>query len=181
MIDNTKLVAAVPFVQDDPVDSILKRVTETLLAEGYRVVGFLQFATDEVGECRRAIEVENIETGERHQIMQTLGLHARGCRLDPHAMTTLTASLSKAVEFHPDIVILNRFGKGESEGTGLRSVFETVAIANIPLLTPVKQSYIEPWVEFSDGFSISLEQEEQAVLVWCRQAIKYARRLRNAA
>lgn len=75
-----------------------------------------------------------------------------------------------ALEDSPEILILNRFGKGEAEGAGLRAAFEAAAISGIPLLTSVKELYLPAWNDFAGGFSVRLDADTEQVLAWCFEA-----------
>jgi nucleoside-triphosphatase THEP1 len=171
MDQNFPLLAAIPFAQDQAVDQMLEYVARTLVSEGYRVAGFIQYSQEIAGRCCGAVDVEDIATGKRIQIMQPLGRQAKGCRLDPQAMAAVTARALAMLEEGPDILILNRFGKGESEGKGLRAAFEAASLAGVPVLTSVKETYLEPWRGFAGGMSSDLAPDPDAVLRWCREAI----------
>lgn len=51
---------------------------------------------------------------------------AKGCRLDPRALAALSGSLLGELDAGTQLLVLNRFGKGESEGHGFRAVIEQV-------------------------------------------------------
>lgn len=178
MEQDQTLLAAIPFAQDQAVDLILEDVARSLVGRGYRVAGFLQYSNDVEGRCCGAVDVEDIETGSRVQIMQPLGRQAKGCRLDPQAMAVVTARALAMLEESPDILFLNRFGKGESEGEGLRAAFEAASLAGIPVLTSVKETYLEPWHDFAGGMATDLEPEWEAVLHWCLNAIDKAEEMK---
>lgn len=175
------LLAAIPFAQDKAVDLLMEHVARALNRQGYHVAGFIQYAEEIEGRCCGAVDVEDIQTGERFQIMQALGAHAKGCRLDPAAIAQVSVRAITALEKRPDILILNRFGKGESEGKGMRSAFEEAALAGIPILTSVKETYLPSWQEFAGDLSVSLEQDEDKILAWCMRAIEDAGEIFDAA
>ena len=174
------LLAAIPFAQDEAVDQMLEYVARTLVSEGYRVAGFIQHSQEIAGRCCGAVEVEDIATGKRVQIMQPLGRQAKGCRLDPQAMTAVTSRALAMLEECPDILILNRFGKGESEGEGLRAAFEAASLAGIPVLTSVKECYLEHWYGFAGGMATDLEPDQDAILGWFENAVDRAAELKDA-
>jgi hypothetical protein len=181
MNDMIPRLAAIPFAQDAAVDRILEDVTRTLVRRGIAVAGFLQHAEHVGGQCCGAVDVEDIATGERIRIMQALGKHARGCRLDPQAMADVSMRAMRALEDGPKILVLNRFGKGEAEGAGLRAVFEAAAVSGIPLLTSVKESYLPAWNDFAAGFSARLDADTEQALSWCFDAAGVQREVGCAA
>ncbi|MBB4122086.1 DUF2478 domain-containing protein [Martelella radicis] len=176
-----KPLGFIPFIQDDAADRTLEAVARRLLARGYRVEGFVQHAEKDEGQCCGAVDLEDIATGKRWQIMQALGAHARGCRLDFNALSEAAVFAEARIRTQPDLLILNRFGKGEEQGGGLRSVFEAAFVAGVPILTSVKQPYLDGWLAFSDGLSEPLQADAEAVLTWSCKAIGEARRVRDAA
>jgi nucleoside-triphosphatase THEP1 len=175
------MLAAIPFAQDSAVDTLLSAVARSLKSQGIRVSGCLQHAETVDGQWRGAVDVEDIETGERLRIMQPLGQHARGCRLDPQAMAEVSAKALASLERRPQILILNRFGKGEAEGAGLRTVFEAAALAGIPVLTSVKEPYLPDWDLFSDSLSVRLDADEAQIAAWCLGAVSAAGNAARAA
>ncbi len=176
-----KPLGFIPFMQDDAADRVLEAVARRLVAKGYRVEGFVQHAENVEGQCCGAVDLDDIATGKRWQIMQALGAHARGCRLNFNALSDAAAFAEGRIRTRPDLLVLNRFGKGEEQGGGLRSVFEAAFVAGVPILTSVKQPYLDGWHEFSGGLSEPLPPETDAVLQWCCDAIARARQVRDAA
>jgi nucleoside-triphosphatase THEP1 len=175
------LLAFIPFMQDDATDRVLEAVARQLIATGHRVEGFIQHAEKDEGQCCGAVDLEDIATGRRWQIMQALGAHARGCRLDFNALSEAAVFAEARIRTQPDLLILNRFGKGEEQGGGLRSVFEAAFMAGVPILTSVKQPYLDGWFAFSGDLSQALPPETDAVRQWSCDAIARARRVRDAA
>jgi len=163
------------------VDDILEAVARALQAEGLSVAGFLQRASDGNGECCNQIDLEDIATGERHVISQALGSGARGCRLDSQALAGVAGPLLASLDRRPDLLVLNRFGKGESEGQGFRAVIEEACARGIPLLTAVRENYVEAWQGFVGELGIVLPPNQAGVIEWAREAIAAAERLGDAA
>ena len=126
-----KPLGFIPFMQDDAADRVLEAVARRLVAKGYRVEGFVQHAENVEGQCCGAVDLDDIATGKRWQIMQALGAHARGCRLNFNALSDAAAFAEGRIRTRPDLLVLNRFGKGEEQGGGLRSVFEAAFVAGV--------------------------------------------------
>lgn len=175
------LQAAIRVGRDRSVDDLLEVVARVLQADGLSVAGFLQRASDGAGECCNRIDLEDIATGERHIISQALGSGARGCRLDNQALAGVAGPLLTRLDQQPDLLILNRFGKGESEGQGFRAVFEEACACGIPLLTAVRENYVEAWQTFAGELGTVLPPDQASVTEWAGGAIAAARRLGDAA
>lgn len=166
------LLAAIHAEKAAPVEALLEAALGELAGRGGRAMGFLQRQRSVAGECDERIELLSIDTGESRRISQALGPGSRGCKLDPQAVADLAASLLDRLEANPpDLLILNRFGKGEAEGSGFRAVIEAACLAAVPVLTVVRPLNVEAWREFSGELGLLLPPERQAVLEWLRSAL----------
>ena len=76
--------------------------------------------------------------------------------------------------------MLNRFGKAEAEGHGLRSVFARAIDAGIPVLTAVRAPYGEAWAQFHGGLAVDLSTDIECTLDWCKDAVHDMRAARLA-
>lgn len=163
-------LAAIRIADDTATDDLLATVVRTLQQEGRSVAGFIQRqgCHDDSGHAEMLLE--EIPSGNRFCISQPLGRDSRGCRLNPRAIADLAGPLLTAIESRPDLLVLNRFGKGESEGQGFRAVFEKAFLLGIPVLTSVKQIYVGAWEEFAESCSASLPPTLEDILVWARAA-----------
>ncbi|WP_180898153.1 DUF2478 domain-containing protein [Martelella soudanensis] len=174
-------LAFIPFRQDDAADRVFREVSRRLVAHGLRVEGLLQHAQKDEGQCCGAVDVQDIATGRSWQIMQALGPNARGCRLDFSVLSEVAVFAEGRLRTRPDIVLLSRFGKAEAGGGGLRSVFEAAFLAGVPMLTSVKEAYLDDWYAFAGELSQPLPAEIDAVLDWSLTVIGRAERDENAA
>lgn len=175
------LLAAVLVAKDSDVDAVLARVAAILRGEGSRLAGFLQGERDGEGACCAAIEVEDIAGGGRYVISQDLGPGARGCRLDPQALTALVVPALAGLDRDPDLLLLNRFGKAEASGGGFRPVIEAAFERSIPVLTAAREDYAPAWEAFSGEFGIVMPAHEASILDWARGALEASGRARHAA
>ena len=87
----------------------------------------------------------DVGCGTATGISQDLGAGAQGCRLDSAALAGAVGPLLAAMDEGPDLVIVNRFGKDEAEGRGFRAVFEKACELGIPVLTVVREAYLDDW------------------------------------
>ncbi len=166
------MLAAILAAKDVPVDQLLAGVAHRARQAGLRVAGFLQRRETGGEECCRDIEIEHIGTGVTQIISQALGSGSKGCRLDPAALADVAGSLLTELDDGADILILNRFGKGETEGHGFRSIIETAYARRIPVLTVVRETYVEGWNDFAGDCGVLLAPESQAVLGWCDRVVE---------
>lgn len=174
MTDTACAIAEIPFRGRAPVDALLAAVVSRLRRDGVRVAGFLQEddsgidGTDACGSMR----LRDLDNGAVHGISQDLGRFSTGCRLDSSALTAAAGLLETAIDAGAELVVVNRFGKAEVDGAGLRPVIARAMAAGIPVLVPVREDYAPSWAAFHGGMADSLPTDEEAVLGWCRAALK---------
>lgn len=174
MAEPAPLIAAVRCPEGAAADDALVAAAARLAVEGFRVAGHVQRV--EPGRARELTLVEDVVTGARRAITQDLGACAAGCALDPAALAEVAAQLLVALDGPVDLLVLNRFGRGEAEGGGLRAVMEKAALAGVPVVAVLREDYAEAWEAFTGG-SARLAPEAEAILGWARAAIGAARAL----
>ncbi len=111
------------------------------------------------------------------RISQPLGNGLAGCRLHPGALAQCSSFIEAELEEGADLLILNRFGRGESEGRGFRELISRAIELDVPVLIAVRPTYEEAWAEFGAGLSCDLPMTQDIVLTWFHQT----REARNAA
>lgn len=181
MTDNRIALAAVRFGDKDRIDELLETVARSVQARGCSVAGFLQRETPDGPGCCPATFLESIATGEQTRISQALGAGSRGCRLDPCALAGVTGHLLADLDAGTQLLVLNRFGKGESDGHGFRSVIEKACGLGVPVLTTVRATYEPAWNAFADGLGVFLVPEIAHVRQWTFDAVAGRERALRAA
>ncbi len=174
-------LAAVRFEHTDDIDAVLESTVRAMQARGLRVCGFVQRETEDPASCCNITHLEDVATGTWHRISQPLGSGSRGCRLDPQALAEVSGPLLAELETRPDFLLLNRFGKGESEGQGFRAVIEKAFELRIPVLTAVREAYAEAWATFTESSAHLLPPDTEAVLDWADAAVAATQADRTAA
>lgn len=178
MTDSATPIADIPFKGRAPIDALLATVVERLRQDGVRVIGFLQeddsaLLGGEVGaDACSTMRLRDLAGGGVMGISQDLGRFSEGCRLDSVALTEAAGRLEAALEAGADLLVVNRFGKAEADGSGLRPVIARAIADNIPVLVPVREDYATAWANFHGGMAASLPAEAEAVLDWCQRAVR---------
>jgi len=165
------MLAAIRIAEDTPTDQLLLSVVHALQAEGRSVAGFIQCKGRKDASGHAEMMLEDIVSGQRICISQPLGRGSRGCRLHPGAVAGIAGPFIEAIETGPDLLVLNRFGKGESEGQGFRSVLEKAYLLGIPVLTSVKPAYLDAWQKFAGNCSTLLPPLRETLLDWSRTVV----------
>jgi hypothetical protein len=71
-----------------------------------------------------------------------------------------------------DLLIINKFGKEEAHGRGLRSVIADALIADIPLVIGVSTRNFCDFLTFIGESATRLRPDIEAITAWCRNAIE---------
>jgi hypothetical protein len=100
------------------------------------------------------------------RISQDLGPQARGCRLDPAALETAVGLVAAGLSSGADLLIVNKFGKHESEGRGFRSVIAEAVAMDIPVLVGLNALNRPAFESFAEGLAIQLPSDPAALMAW---------------
>jgi hypothetical protein len=160
-------LAAVPFQGGSGIDAVLAEAVRAMRAAGLRVGGAVQEEERMPDGCCGPMHLADLSGGARRQISQNLGRESRGCRLDPQALADAAAGLLAAVDAGGiDVLVLNRFGKAEADGGGLRSVIERAIEAGVPVLIAVREDFLPAWEAFHGDLAGTLPAEPSKIADW---------------
>ena len=116
--------------------------------------------------------VKDLLGGDEIKISLDRGNEARGCRLDPDAFARIGAWVERAVLERVDLLIINKFGREEAHGRGLRPVIAEALIAEIPLVIGVSTQNLCDFLTFVGDSVTRLRPNIEAMTAWCRNAIE---------
>jgi hypothetical protein len=167
-----KLLAAVVFENGDDANRIIRDFAAVRAAAGTRLGGFVQISEDTQNCGCKDTYVLDLENGARTKILQDLGAGSQGCRVDPAALVAIGHLVSQALTKSPELLIINRFGRLESEGMGLRDEIASAALSGIPTVVCVSTRYVEAWREFAVDMSEELDCTPDALLGWWEALVK---------
>jgi hypothetical protein len=117
--------------------------------------------------------VKDLLGGDEIKISLDRGNEARGCRLDPDAFARIDAWVEHAVLERVDLLIINKFGKEEAHGRGLRPVIADTLIAEIPLVIGVSTQNLHAFLTFVGDSAARLRPDIEAITAWCRNAVEH--------
>ena len=155
-------LAAVIYERDDDVDAILRSFVAVARREGARVCGFVQ---EIVGE-EHDVRLRDVETGAEIAIMQDLGAGATGCRLDSAAIAVAAERIGRVLTEAPDLLVVNRFGKLESEGGGLLAELGEAVALDVPVVVCVPRRFRDAWNAFAAGLDAQLPPDRAEIEAW---------------
>ncbi len=168
MVETNPLCGAIQADRGETVDRIFETLVKDLQACGLKVAGVIQRRAEYGDTCCADMGLEMISSGETVEISQALGSGSRGCRLDPRGLAEITARLGIELGQRPDLLILNRFGKGEQDGQGFRQLIGEAMEQSVPVLTAVREPYLDAWRAFAGELSVDLPPELGAIRDWCK-------------
>jgi nucleoside-triphosphatase THEP1 len=161
-------------VYDDGLfsDALIAQCAAGLVASGYRLGGVVQSNVHRRGRRRCEMYVKDLLGGDEIKISLDRGNEARGCRLDPDAFARIDARVERAVLERVDLLIINKFGKEEARGRGLRAVIAAALLAEIPLLIGVSTQNLRDFLSFVEDSVTRLRPNIEAITAWCRNTIE---------
>ena len=161
-------------VYDDGLfgDALIGQCAADLVASGYRLGGVVQSNAHRRGQRRCDMYVKDLLGGDEIKISLDRGNEARGCRLDPDAFARIDAWIERAVLERVDLLIINKFGREEAHGRGLRPVIAEALIAEIPLVIGVSRRNLCDFLTFVGDSATRLRPDIEAITAWCRNAIE---------
>lgn len=163
------LLAAITLPAEADAEGFLLPIVNALRAAGWKVGG-MTAPDDELKDlCRRPMHLEDLITGERVKISQDLGPQSNSCSLDPGQLAIAGRFIQRAIDEGVDLVVVNKFGKREAAGAGLREEIIGVLGAGLPLLTTVKPEIVDAWREFVGEYGVLLPADAAGVRAWCTQ------------
>ncbi len=160
-------------VYDDGLaaDNLLAQCASDLAASGCRLGGVVQSNPQRTGRRKCDMYLRDLSSGEEILISADRGNEARGCRLDPAAFACVGVWGERALAKGIDLMIINKFGKEEARGRGLRPLIAAALIAETPVIIGVSKGNLDAFVEFAGDGAICLDAERHAIVSWCRNAI----------
>ena len=160
-------IAAIALDADAHVEGFMLPLVARLRAAGWVVGGAVAPFEEFHDDCCRAMFLEDLLSGERVQISQDLGSGASGCVVDPGQLADAGRFVRRALDLPADLVVVNKFGKFEASGQGLRTEMILALETGLPLLTTVKPANVEAWQDFVGEYGTLLRPDDAAVSAWC--------------
>jgi len=157
----------VVFDRESRPDAVLRRVVQSLKSMDLRVGGLLQAGqSGDAGRCG-TLFLEDIGTGRRVQAFEMRGSGTRGCRLDSSSLAEAGGWLRAAIEGKPDILFVNRFGRQEAAGRGLRDEIAAAIAMDLPVVIAVGKELLPEWHAFAGAEFVQLPADRKRIAAWC--------------
>lgn len=147
-------------------DSLLSDVAAQLMAQGIHVAGAVQTNTGCEASPRCDMDLAILPDGPVIRISQSLGAESMGCRLDAGALEQAVLEVGKRLE-GAEILIINKFGKHESEGRGFRNLIADALEHGLPILIGINTQNRDAFAEFAGDLAEPLPANAQTLHDWC--------------
>lgn len=166
MLAQSSNILAVVYTDGLAADKFLAGWGYALRAGGLSVAGLVQLNTFErdPGKCDMA--VEELFSGAVLQLSEDRGKEAKGCRLDRGILAEAAGLLLAALEEKPDIVVLNKFGKVEAEGEGLRDALAKAVELDVPIVVGVPFRNLDQWRLFAGDLAEECPVDSPKIKQW---------------
>lgn len=156
-------ITALVYTDSDEADRTLREIALIFMGKDWHLAGLVQHNILRAGRPRCDMELEDLASGKIISISQDRGPHAHGCSLDISQLLIAMQSVEDSLEQQPDLVLLNKFGKTEGEGAGLRPLIARVIEMGIPLIIAVPWRNIESWREFAGALSSEINLDTKGI------------------
>lgn len=151
-------------------DEILSALGYALRDMGVGVKGLVQRNTFRRDRHKCDMELEELGSGATFQLSEDRGRHAGGCRLDREAILSAAELIGLSLKDSCEFLIINKFGRSEAEGRGLREVIAKAAELEIATIVGVPRRNIEVWHRFAEGLFDQCHINETPFLIsWIKE------------
>ena len=164
--DHDKKVVAFVYPTEEFPGEIFSTLAKRCRELGLSISGVLQWPVLEGGDHRCDVILEDLASGHRTELFENRGPGARGCRLDTAALADIAARIEGSLEYAPNLLILNKYGKVECEGGGFRDLVANAIDREIVVVIGVPQRNLELWREFAGDLSVEISGDGAALQEW---------------
>lgn len=159
-------ILAVVYSDGFAADRMLADIAYRLRDDGVVVAGLVQLNTFVRDRAKCDMAVEELYSRTVYQLSEDRGPAAKGCRLDHTRLTEAAGLFSAALKQRPELVVLNKFGKVEAEGGGLRDALGHAVALEVPLIVGVPYRNLDQWRHFAGGLADECEVSAPDILHW---------------
>lgn len=138
-------VAAIVYANEAYPAALFRALVGRWRARGLSVAGVLQHRIVEDADRHCDVLLGDLTSGRRTALFEDRGAGASGCRLDQAALAEATARVEGSLEQPPDVLVLNKFGKAECEGGGMRDLIVSSIDRRIPVVIGVPRDRLDAW------------------------------------
>jgi Protein of unknown function (DUF2478) len=168
-------VGAVLYDDAVEVDAILIAGVAAIRARGVAVGGLVQRFGERLPNGKQSMWLDDIATGHGIRLDQPRGPGAKACTLDLDALAQASCMLRCAIEAAPALIIVNRFGRAEAEGGGMRAEIAEAICCGAAVLIAVRFSRLEHLKDFLGEPPSLVMPSPRAIVDWVDRATAIGR------
>jgi nucleoside-triphosphatase THEP1 len=169
-------IAALLYADGEFPESLFREIVRNLRAGGLRLAGAMQHDRARSDRRRCDMVIEDIASGTQTALSEDRGPQARGCRIDMAGLHDAVARVEAMLtDGGVDLLVINKFGKIESEGHGFRTVIGVALERGIPVLIGVPLRNLDAWNVFSGEYACSLTPPYSELPDWLAASLGHAR------
>jgi hypothetical protein len=147
------------------IDDCLAEAVADLEARGFRLAGTVRVLPADPHAHACDMDVRVLPDGPSRRISQPLGTLSQGCRLDTDAVETLALAVESRIS-GADLLVVNKFGKQEAAGRGLRQAIVMAIEADIPVLIGVNGLNLPEFLAFVGNQAVRIEATPEDIVRW---------------
>ncbi len=160
----TDIVAAIVYEPGGTADGLLVGLAEKCRALGITLTGLVQHNKGECAEPGFWMELEDLGSGRRISLTGPRMVH--GCRMDMAGLAEAATTLDPGRHRESDCIVINKFGRQEAIGRGLRSEMAALIMEGIPVLTTIRRDFIPAFESFVGPDWVEIKPDAQAIRGW---------------
>ena len=138
--------------RDDPeaADRVVGDLVDLARSAGIEVAGVTQKNIHRIDRIHNDMHLVSLCSSEEYKISEDRGAMASGCRLDRDLIARAAVDVERALlTGTPRLLVLNKFGKAEEEGGGMRNAIALAIEAGIPVLMSVGRLSMGALLDFA--------------------------------
>lgn len=166
-VDDVPLIAALQGASTAAIQAMIVSFVSQLPV-GVRVAGVVEEESAPSGATADGSHLRSLVDGRVYPIFQDLGPNSTACGLDGESIVTACEAVLRDLAEGCDILVLSKFGRLESERTGLAAAFSAAAEIGTPVLTSVAPKFDEAWRRFADPCFVMLPADPEEIAKWWR-------------
>lgn len=156
-MDNSTTGAPIYAIRrDDPeaADRIVAAVVEIAREAGIEIAGVTQKNIDRIDRMHNDMHLVSLCGDDEYKISEDRGKLSTGCRLDRDVIVRAAVDVEHALlSGKPRLLVLNKFGKAEEEGGGMRNAIALALEAGIPVLMSVGRFSVGSLLDFAGSLA----------------------------
>lgn len=169
---SASLFAVIVYDSGSACDERLAATIAQCRAQGLVVTGLIQHNDGDCALPGFAMALEDIGSGQRIAITEVSVISSRGCKLDVGGLAEAAATLDVERHRNSDFVVVNKFGRQEMMGRGLRSEMAALLAFGLPVLTCVRRDFLPEFEAFAGTDWVEITPEAHSVSAWLASLAK---------